>query len=960
LVSDTSQAVIPGVTVTAESPTSGKHRSSVTDSGGHYVIANLPVGTYSIVARKPAFRPARLKEIHVGVAETLTVNLTLEPGDVHVEIDVSAIVGRDVAPGVSLRVRQISELPNNGRDYARQSLFSPGAVARSGNMSDLPFNGLSIVLNSYAMDGVDASRVDVPFLTNGAERGARLLTGSLDSIEEFRVQSANYQAQYGRAASAYINIATRSGTNDLHGSLFYYLRNHVFDARNFFNTTPNPQAEFRYGGFGANLSGPIRRNQTLYFGNYEGSRQHIGVTGTGTTPSPLMRSETLSQSPALASILANFPAGTATTSNPLVNLTTRVGVSKVREDTGSFRLDHIFSAADTVFARANRNDSRVRGPLFALQSSALGLMDFQDVPVRTANAALRYQHVFGPHLLNEILLGMQRVAAQYNTATPFGPVSIVGLSILPGGSASQKSTSTSYQVGDDMSYAGGAHCWKWGGTAYRIQNDARTTDFARLTYASPEDFIHNRLSSATYLPGVPGRSVRSYQAGLYAQDTWRTFRTLTLDFGLRFDIFPPVFDPEGLGRPFDTRGQTLAPPGAQYYRGSRANLSPRLAAAWQPASRWTLRWGYGIFYQPYPVGYAALSIPQNSLPGNTTLLRQQVPDLSYPITPFLAQGSIVQPTVTGFDWTRPDTYAQHWSATAAYQASQAVTLQTAYVGNHALNLRRRRNINLFDPVRGRRPHADFADILIESSDAQSLYHGWQSSVTSRWRGGFIFAAHYTWSHAIDDAADDNFVSSQPQDVNNVRAERGNGTQDVRHSASFQAIYELPFGRHRALRGVKDGLRGGWQLAAVGLLRSGIPASVTIPISRTGNGVTLNQRPDAVPGVSPYASPRSLDAWLNPAAFSVPAPGSFGNLGRNTIFGPGLAQIDVSALKNTRLRESAVLQFRAECFNLPNHPAFAQPGAVLGTAGFGKILNTLGRTFGMGTSRQIQLALRLQF
>lgn len=150
------------------------------------------------------------------------------------------------------------------------------------------------------------------------------------------------------------------------------------------------------------------------------------------------------------------------------------------------------------------------------------------------------------------------------------------------------------------------------------------------------------------------------------------------------------------------------------------------------------------------------------------------------------------------------------------------------------------------------------------------------------------------------------------------------------------------------------------MACVGLARSGVPASVTIPISQTGTGATLNQRPDAVIGVSRYPRQQSVDGWLNPAAFSFPAAGTFGNLGRNTVFGPGLLQIDVSALKNTRLSESAVLQFRAECFNLPNHPAFAQPGAMLGSGSFGKILNTLGRTLGMGTSRQIQLALRLQF
>ena len=951
--------MVPGVTVTAVSDSSGKSRQAVTNAGGHYIIAGLPVDSYTLRAGKPGLQTVVRTGVHVGVARAVKVNLTLPAGDVHNKIEVSAVTAADTAPGGAFEHRELTDLPINGRDFARFSLLSPGAVPRSGSLADLPFNGLAIMLNSYAIDGVDASRVDIPYLANGGERGARLLTGSLDSIMEFRVQSANYPARFGRAASAYINIATRSGGNDLHGSLFYYLRNNFFDARNFFNTRPNPQAAFRYGDFGAHANGPLRRNQTFFFANYEGSRQRVGVTATGTTPSERLRAETLERSPELALILAEFPAGLAPTANPLVNLVTRVSASQVREDTGSVRLDRNFRGADALFLRVNLNDSHVRGPLFALQPSALGLLDVQDVPVRTSNAALRLQHLFGPHLLNETLAGMQRVAARYNAATPYPMVAVAGFSIAPGGTANQRTVGTSYQAGDDMTWTAGPHCWKWGGAVYRVQSGLRTTDAARLTYASLDDFIRNSVATATFQPGVPGRATRSYQAGLYVQDTWRMRRSLTLDFGLRYDAFPPVFDIAHQTRPFDPLRGSLAPPGAAYYRGARANLSPRLAAAWQPASRWIFRAGYGIFYQPYPVGYASLSIPQNTLPGNTTLLRQQIPELSYPLAPFLARGAAVLPTVTGFDWTRPDTYAQHWIASAAIHLTRELTLQTAYVGNHALHLRRRRNINLFDPALGRRPRPDFADIIIESSDAQSLYHGWQTSLTQRFAGGLSFAVDYSWAHAIDDAGDENFATSQPQNVRDIRAERGNGTQDVRHTAGFRAIYELPFGGGQA-RGPKHSLSAGWQLAAVGLVRSGMAATIMIPISQTGNGAILNQRPDAVAGASPYPARQSVDAWLNPAAFALPAKGSFGNLGRNTVFGPGLAQIDLSAAKNTRVGESALLQFRVECFNLPNRPQFAQPGTVYGSAGFGRILNTLGRTLGMGTSRQIQLALRLQF
>jgi hypothetical protein len=278
-----------------------------------------------------------------------------------------------------------------------------------------------------------------------------------------------------------------------------------------------------------------------------------------------------------------------------------------------------------------------------------------------------------------------------------------------------------------------------------------------------------------------------------------------------------------------------------------------------------------------------------------------------------------------------------------------------------MNLRRRYNINLFDPALGRRPNPNFADILIEAGDAQSIYDGLQTSWTERFHKGLVFAFHYTWSHNIDNAGDESFASSQPQDVNNLRADRGNGGQDVRHAASFNAVYELPFRRTKTgLGGARRWIAGGWQVGGLGLFRTGVPTTVLIPISQSGNGSTIDQRPDAAPGIAPYPARQTADHWFNPAAFALPLPGKFGNLGRNTLFGPGLAQVDVSAIKNTRLSELVNLQFRAEFFNVINHPTFAQPVALLGSSSFGKVLNTLGRTLGMGTARQIQLALRLQF
>jgi hypothetical protein len=268
-------------------------------------------------------------------------------------------------------------------------------------------------------------------------------------------------------------------------------------------------------------------------------------------------------------------------------------------------------------------------------------------------------------------------------------------------------------------------------------------------------------------------------------------------------------------------------------------------------------------------------------------------------------------------------------------------------------VRRNLNINLLDPVTGQRPNPNFAMINLETATGNSYYHsldlGWSRRFDSRLSGQF----HYIWSHAIDDVQDPAvFGSAQPQDNHNFRAERGNGSTDARHRISYAFLYALPSGRSWLFRA--------WTIAGMGVYRTGIAETVTIGVNTAGTGSLINQRPDAIAGVSSSAVPKTADHWFNPAAFHLPASGAFGNLGRNTVYGPGLAQIDVSMSKNTRLSEKWMLQFRAEVFNSLNKPNLAQPNSVFATPAFGQIFSTLGNTIGMGTARQIQLTLRLCF
>ena len=371
-VFDNSKAAVADATVTAKNAGTGETRTVQTDSQGHYRITELRVGTYDVSSERQGFRRQVQTGVVLSVAATVQLNFTIQVGAVNEEVVVTSeapiIEKSDASTGTTMDTQQIGELPINGRDYARFALMTPGAVLRSNFIADLSFNGLHTVHNQFSIDGIDASRVDQPYMANGFERGARLLTGSLDTISEFKVQTSDYGAEYGRAGGSYVNIVTKSGTNEIHGSVFEYFRNDIFDAKNFFAVKTASKPEFRYNNFGGNIGGPIHKNSTFFFLNYEGSRQRIGITGSGTLPSDQLRSQVLATSPQLTDILNMFPAGTSHTADPLVDNVTRTSVSAIREDTGSIRLDHKFGLG--ICARQHQRFFYTRSVVWRLHQRA--------------------------------------------------------------------------------------------------------------------------------------------------------------------------------------------------------------------------------------------------------------------------------------------------------------------------------------------------------------------------------------------------------------------------------------------------------------------------------------------------------------------------------------------------------------------------------------------------------------
>ncbi len=966
-VLDASQAAVPGASVTLDNPANGSHRVVSSDNAGRYTFADVPIGRYNLSAAKPGFQTEVKQGVEINVGSAITVDFSLPTGQVTEQIQVTAEAGTLQTEGSNtggvMENRQLVDLPINGRDYARFSLLMPGAIARSNYIADLAFNGLHTVHNQFSIDGVDATRVDQPYMSNGYERGARLLTGSLDTIAEFRVQTSNYQAQYGRSAGSNINIVSKSGTNAFHGTLFEFFRNSALDAKNFF-APPTFKPPFRFNDFGGNLGGPIIKDKTFFFVNYEGSRQRIGISGAGTVPSALLKQQVLAASPVLAPILALYPAGTSPTSNPLVDNYVTAQTSHVREDTGSVKLDQRFSENDAAFVRVNVNDTHTFGPLFGVTPSALGVLDFQNVPIRTSNVAIHEQHIWSPNIVSEVLAGAQRWGSHIISNEPYPQITVTGITTVTGDRGRSIQNATSYQLGGDTTIVHGAHTIKFGTNEYEIRVARLSKNTSSMTYTSLQDFIDNSVASASFTVGDPGHITQATQIGLFVQDTYKVRPNLTIDYGLRYDYETVIHDSHNATQTYDERLGALGQVGDEYYRPNKNDWGPRLGIAWQPASKMVIRTGGGIFWQAYPVGFGSYSIPVNNIPGNASLLRQSVPALSYPIVNFLSQGVAPVPSVAGFDWIRRDIYTEQWDFSVARDIGGGAAIQVAYVGNRGLNLRRGYTINFIDPTLGKRPNPLYSNISIEGNTGQSTYNALQVSFQQRLRRNLITKVEYGWSHGIDDVQDQGLFSSQPQDDNNFKAERGNSSGDIRHNVAYSILYTIPMGQGYGFLGSAKGLPGflvsGWSVASLGLIHTGIPFTVTIGTNTFGNGNLTNQRPNAVAGVDPYATNKSVNGWLNPAAFSMPAAGTFGNLGRNTVYGPGFANVDFSLLKTTKFSESKNLEFRAEFFNLPNHPNFAQPSSTFNTASFGQIFQTFGATLGLGTSRQIQMALKLNF
>jgi Carboxypeptidase regulatory-like domain/TonB-dependent Receptor Plug Domain len=960
-VTDQSGAIVAGATVNVESAATGLRRETQSNEAGIYLLPQLPIGAYTVSANMPGFQ-AKKYQVTLVVGQVRTLDIELSVGgiteDVAVVAEVAPLQLNNAEIGVVVEQTQIAAIPLNGRNWSALLQLAPGATnTGEGSQNTVRFNGRGRDENNFTFDGVDATGVKDP-----RQEANLRLNISLDSIEEFRVSSGLYNAESGNGAGAQMNLVSKSGTNEFHGGLFEFFRNDKLDARRPIDAGKPP---FRLNQFGGNIGGPIVKNKTFFFANYEGLEQRLASTLTGSVPSASFKAGVPA---ALRSVMDAYDPGTARTSQADIDTLTVAASQPWTEKSALFKVDHRFSDNTSMFVRYNFDDGRIT----ELRNA---LLETRTSNFRTQNGVIQFQHIFSPAVVSETRIGVNRSALHRITDGTFPEgVSISGFISLQA-DQTEVEIGTSYSLLQSLTWIRGGHTLKFGGEVRKIDLILSNSGSITTTFASRPLFLQNRADSITFASALPGvKGLRPYYFG-YAQDEFKASRTLTLSLGTRYEYFAVAKTNDGRGRVFDLeRCNGFCAPGTPWYFPDKNNWAPRVGMAWAPErlkSKTVFRLGYGMFYGPGQIDDVNAAI--DSIPETLALSVTDQPALSFPALPFIGQARSTGVSARALQRDRRDGYSQEWTFAIQHQLPSAFVLQTAYVGGNGHHLFGRSFINTIDPATGRRPYPNYSNVDIKNNTGNSSFNSLQVSLQRSAPGGLRWQTQYMWSHNISDnsGAGDGLNLM----ISNCRVcDRGDADWDIRHTITGSAVYALPFGAGRRFvpgNSFVSAVFGGWNFSMLGTARTGVPFSVTVSRSAADlpDGVTSTpgkgappQRPNVDPNVSMYSSSKSPSSWLNPAAFQIPPRGTWGTLPRNALRGPNLWQFDLSASKESQISERIGLELRAESFNIFNRAQYGSPNANFSNLGtFGTITSVVNANpTGAGGPRQVQLALRLKF
>ena len=964
-ITDPDNRPITGVSVVALQPATGFNRETRSNSDGAYALVGLPIGRYTTTFAVPGFVSRHFEDVEQAVGQDRTLNLVLKVAASNEFVQVSeapvALNESSDVLGARMERKQVMDLPLNGRNWSSLTALTVGAIDAGGsNQRTIRFAGRGLDDNDFKYDGIDATNI-----VNQAQQAFVRLAIPTDSIQEFQVQSMLFTADSGSTPGGQVEVASGSGTNRFHGDVFDFLRNDIFDAREPIDNLNPTKPPFRLNQFGGSLGGPIMRNRTFFFVTYEGLRQNLGQTLRGFVPTDAFRAQVAAQSPALIPILNAFPEG-QTPVNSQVAQFVGEGAQLDHENSAMVRIDHHFTDRTSGFLRFSMDEAVSDLPLV---SSSQYLTSRQETGSRPVNAVIELLHIFSPSLINEAKFGFNRSTVITNNITPTGlpyTISVSGFTSLSNNQA-KIGVGNSFSWIDSASWVKGKHVVKSGIETRRIQLDQGNTASGTISFSSLANFAANAVNSASYAAELPVNGLRKTEFFGFVQDEYKWKPNVTINAGVRYEFYNRFHEVAGRAIPFDfgTCGvQGFCGAGAEFSRPNTKNVDPRLAIAWAPAKfggKTVLRLGGGIYRGDGQLDDQNLPIANEV--HRYSLSEATIPDLAYPIDPFLANTpGIVSPR--DMDRLRKDMYASQWGASLQQSLGHNLVGTLSYVGSKGTHLLTTSYINVIGPAAGTRPNPSFGQVEYRGNNSDSSFNGLQASLQRSFTRGWLVSANYLWSHEIDDGSLGGGDSDFPENVACRPCGRASGDFDARHVFSATSIYQLPFGAGRTFLnqpGILRSVLGSWDLTTIVTARSGLPVNVTADRSASAvpdGNVSSPQRPDLVPGVSLYLP----GGAFNPAAFAVPAPGTFGDAPRNLLRGPGLWQTDLGLAKHIPLTERVQLQFRAEAFNLFNRAQYASPQADISNAAtFGQILSTVNTgPVGTGTPRQLQFMLKAQF
>jgi hypothetical protein len=993
-VTDSSGATLANVRVTIRQEGTNQDRIVTSDKYGQFVASSLPIGRFTMVFSHESFRDLRIADVDLHSGDVRTVNAKMQVGAVSQTVQVEGDQGgaqlnkSDATLGGTIQAVQVAELPLNGRNLTTLELLAPGAIdAGSGQQSSIRFVGNGTDDNNFRLDGVDASGV-----FHASLKSALRLQFSTEAIAEFKVDTAGYTADTGGSAGAQVSLISKTGTNALHGAVFDYLRNSAFDARSPIKSAVHQT--FHLNQFGGNIGGPIIKDRTFFFVNYEGFRQQLsGVPSTGFVPSPAYRAQVAAAQPSLAFIVNAYPAGQAATSDPNVYTFTGVVPSPNSENAGTVRIDHRFSDKDFGYARYNIDDGVSTSALNAL---AQGIT----VNAQTHNFVLEETHIISPRTLNEFQLGLNRnTYIQFQqTGLPFN-FSITNFTSL-NENYSKEQVGQSYSVNDTVTWTRGKHTLKFG-AEYKLPwfNEQNSVD-GTASFTNEQTFLQNQLSTFLTTAALPDKGMRKIHVGAYVQDQWKATPNLTINYGLRYNFFSPFKENHNSEDPFDIADcGGYCGIGATFYHTNYLSFDPRASVAYAPElfhGNTVLRAGYGIYHGEVQLGdedSPVVNVEPSTLLTSGPQSNGTIVQYSYPVPPSLTPSTGLALTPRSMARHHPDSYVEQWTASVQQALAGQTALTLTYLGSHGVHLFRRSNTNLLDPITRTRPLPQYpSQIDTKFNEGASNFNALQISVNRRFHNGLFLSGNYMYSHALDDGSVGAGDGDSPQNINCYTCDYGSSDFDSRNSGTVSAVYDLPFGRGKRFLNTGragDLLVGGWSVNTLLLARAGLP--INIALNRNSqelpDGNNTSQRPNRVPGVPIYLPGRGISAWLNPAAFSLPAacpltgacilpPGvsPWGNLAKNVATGPPLWQDDSSVEKTFHVTERNKVIFRAEAFNLFNRAQYGSPATTLSVSGtgaartlttpvsFGKITSVVNSAglVGTGTARVLEFSLRVTY